>query len=75
MVISIVIIQAFSSKKLDKNYDNKINTDKTFEEINISEYRIKTIFDKKIKNRITKIFDHKVFIGETDKQIGNGYYE
>jgi len=75
ITIVLVVMQAFSSKNLDKKYDNRLNTEITYKEINISEYRIKTIFDKKIKNRIIKKLDHNLFIGETDKQIGNGYYD
>lgn len=73
-IILLVIIQAFSIKVIDKK-NNIVNIEETFDEINISEFRIKTIFDKTIKNRIIKRLNHKVFIGETDKQIENGYYD
>lgn len=74
-VIIVFVIMIIFSKNFDRNNNNRLNTDKTFEEINISEYRIETIFEKNIKNRITKKLDHNLFIGETDKQIGNGYYD
>lgn len=71
VTIFLVIIQTFS----DNKYDNKLNNEITNKEINISEYRIKSIFDKNIRNRTIKIIDNKVFIGETDKQIENKYYD
>ena len=75
ITLSLVIFLAFGNLILDRKYNNKINTKITDKEINISEYRIKTVFDKNIKNRIIKNFDKIVFIGETDKQIENGYYD
>jgi len=75
LAIVLVIILAFGSEILDRNYNNRLKTEKDFDGFNISEYRIKTVFGKKIKNRIIKKLDHNVFIGETDKQIGNGYYD
>jgi len=75
IIIALVIILALGSKFSDRKYNNKLNSEVTYKEINISEYRIKTIFDKKIKQRITKKLNHNVFIGENDKQIENGYYD
>lgn len=75
IILSLVIFLVFDSLILDRKYNNKINTEITNREINISEYRIKTVFDKNFKNRIIKKLDKSVFIGETGKQIENGYYD
>lgn len=76
-VISLVvtIILAFGSEILYTNYNSSKEITKNFTEINISEYRIKDVFNKRIKNRKTKSIAHKVFVGETVKQIENGYYD
>ena len=71
IAIFLVIIQAFSGKK----YNNELNNRITNKEINISEYRIKSMFNKNIRNRIIMEVDNKVLVGETDKQIENEYYD
>ena len=75
ITIVLVIIQVLSYKKFDKKNNNRLNIDKIIEEINISEYRIKSIFEENIKQRTIKNSGYQVFIGETDKQIENGYYD
>lgn len=75
VTIFLVIIIAFGSKILYENCNNELNTEKNYQAINISEHRIKTIYDENIKNRRIRKVNHIVFIGETDKQIENGYYD
>lgn len=75
LAIVLVIFLAFGSLILDRKYNNKMNIEITYKEINISKHRIKSIFEKNIKNRIIKKFDQSVFVGESDKQMENGYYD
>lgn len=74
-VIVIGVIIYCSSEFLDKNYNKESSLQKTFNEINISEYRIEKSFENTITQRIIKILNHKVFVGETIKEIENGYYD
>ena len=73
--IVFVIILALGKLILNRNYKSELNVEEIDDKINISEFRIKTIFDKKIKDRITRKINQNVFVGETDKQIRNGYYD
>lgn len=75
IILGLVIFLAFGSSNLDRKYNDRVNEKTTNKEINISEYRIKSIFDKNVKNRIIKKLGYNLLIGETDKQIENGYYD
>lgn len=71
-VIILSLLLVFGIKIINENeekYDDKLL------ELNISSFRINEILNNNINNRKIVNIEDKIYVGENEKQIENGYYD